>query len=80
MNSMFVSLVIFSLLINFISATIKVNRCNDDCLTKTYCLSPDRSNVCSENNLITAKWFVQKNDHGDDDRLGLTLTGQSIKQ
>uniref|UniRef100_T1K735 Uncharacterized protein n=1 Tax=Tetranychus urticae TaxID=32264 RepID=T1K735_TETUR len=53
------------------------NSCNDECLTKTYCISNDGSGVCSENNLVTARFSVIP-VFGKYDYLQITLTGYNV--
>uniref|UniRef100_T1KP69 Uncharacterized protein n=1 Tax=Tetranychus urticae TaxID=32264 RepID=T1KP69_TETUR len=53
------------------------NSCNDECLTKTYCISSDGSGVCSANNLVTAQFQVIS-VFGKYDSLQLTLQGYNV--
>uniref|UniRef100_T1KH03 CUB domain-containing protein n=1 Tax=Tetranychus urticae TaxID=32264 RepID=T1KH03_TETUR len=54
------------------------NKCTDECLTKTYCLSNDGSTQCSKNNLVTAQFGVLKKSSSTE-MLHLTLTGYNIE-
>uniref|UniRef100_T1KAF7 CUB domain-containing protein n=1 Tax=Tetranychus urticae TaxID=32264 RepID=T1KAF7_TETUR len=68
----------FSLLFIFILINFQVEaKCNDDCLTKTYCISSDGSGVCSNNNLVTAQFKVIP-VFGEYDYLQLTLKGYNV--
>uniref|UniRef100_T1JT06 Uncharacterized protein n=1 Tax=Tetranychus urticae TaxID=32264 RepID=T1JT06_TETUR len=53
------------------------NSCNDECLTKTYCISSDGSSVCSKNNLVTAQFKVIP-VFGQYDNLQITLKGYNV--
>uniref|UniRef100_T1JT28 CUB domain-containing protein n=1 Tax=Tetranychus urticae TaxID=32264 RepID=T1JT28_TETUR len=70
----------FSFLFIFILINFQVeakNSCNDECLTKTYCLSSDGSGVCSKNNLATAQFKVEP-IFGEFDYLQITLKGYNV--
>uniref|UniRef100_T1JT07 Uncharacterized protein n=1 Tax=Tetranychus urticae TaxID=32264 RepID=T1JT07_TETUR len=51
--------------------------CNDECLTKTYCISSEGSGVCSKNNLVTARFKVVP-VFGKYDYLQITLKGYNV--
>uniref|UniRef100_T1KP80 CUB domain-containing protein n=1 Tax=Tetranychus urticae TaxID=32264 RepID=T1KP80_TETUR len=68
----------FLFVLFFINLQVEANNsCNDECLTKTYCISSDGSGVCSTNNLVTASFQVIP-VFGKYDSLQLTLQGYNV--
>uniref|UniRef100_T1K5C0 CUB domain-containing protein n=1 Tax=Tetranychus urticae TaxID=32264 RepID=T1K5C0_TETUR len=68
----------FVFLVLLIDITQSHNNCNDGCLTKTYCLSADGSDVCSNNNLVQVKFSVNELLQYKD-YLNITLIGSQIE-
>lgn len=54
------------------------NTCNDECLSKTYCLSNDWTNDCSSI-LVKVKFTAIQSQSGFPDYLNITLIGYDIK-